>query len=51
MLLDLLNVGHWSALGKSIDRVLDLSRLDVLHPLSGCEGLLEFGEKTCLVAL
>lgn len=49
MLLDLLNVGHWSALGKSSDRVLGLPWLDVFHSLSGCEGLLELGEKTCFV--
>ena len=50
MLLDLLYVGHRSALGKSGDRVLDnLLGFDVFHSLAGCEGLLELWEKTGLV--
>lgn len=50
MLLDLLYVGHRGALGKSGNRVFnDFFGLDVFHPLTGCEGLFQFWEETCLV--
>lgn len=50
MLLDLLYVGHRGALGKSANRVFnDLFGLDVFHPLTGCEGLLQFWKETSLV--